>query len=140
MHQCLQRGVFLFISTQSPVQQHTIGLVSSLQLLNACLCDPSPAVASGVLGTYTTENYPTPVRATAMGMFNQAARCGSIAAPCILMLGALTGPAGGAGALVLPYLAFGSISLAAGVLVLFMPETLGADMPESMEVRDHAGP
>eukprot|EP00878_Enallax_costatus_P031090 GHUV01033942.1.p3 GENE.GHUV01033942.1~~GHUV01033942.1.p3 ORF type:complete len:113 (-),score=28.78 GHUV01033942.1:306-644(-) len=70
-----------------------------------------------------------------MGMFNQAARTGSIAAPCMLMLGALMGPGGAAGALVIPYLAFGAVSLLSGLLVMFMPETLGADMPESMEVR-----
>lgn len=91
-------------------------------------------MASAVLGTYTSENYPTPVRATAMGMFNQAARCGSIAAPCMLMLGALLGPGGSGGQLVIPYLAFGAVSLLSGLLVMFMPETLGADMPESMEV------
>lgn len=33
----------------------------------------------------------------------------------------------------IPYLAFGAVSLLSGLLVMFMPETLGADMPESME-------
>lgn len=99
------------------------------------MCAAVSAVASAVLGTYTSENYPTPVRARALGMFNQAARCGSIAAPLMLMLGSQLGPGvTAAGALVLPYLAFGGVSVLSGLLVVFMPETLGADMPESMEV------
>lgn len=52
----------------------------------------------------------------------------------MLMLGALMVAGGAAGALVIPYLAFGSVSVLSGLLMMFMPETLGADMPESMEV------
>eukprot|EP00775_Hariotina_reticulata_P004347 gene4347-4600_t len=87
-------------------------------------------VSLGALGTYTSELFPTPLRATAMGTFNQAARCGSIAAPCLLMLGAMFQSRS---ALFLPYLTYGSVSVLAGLLVLLMPETLGAPMPEDMD-------
>lgn len=64
-----------------------------------------------------------------MGVFSQAARIGCIAAPFMLMLGAqlqIFSP------VFIPYVVFGSISCLAELLVLLLPETLGAEMPESM--------
>jgi hypothetical protein len=34
----------------------------------------------------------------------------------------------------IPFLVFGSLAVLSGLLMLLMPETLGADMPENMEV------
>eukprot|EP00878_Enallax_costatus_P038637 GHUV01044027.1.p2 GENE.GHUV01044027.1~~GHUV01044027.1.p2 ORF type:complete len:144 (+),score=15.71 GHUV01044027.1:433-864(+) len=66
-----------------------------------------------------------------MGVFNQASRLGSIAAPFMLMLGTQLNIVSAA---FIPYMVFGGVSALAGLLVLLLPETLGAPMPESMEV------
>eukprot|EP00775_Hariotina_reticulata_P013901 gene13901-14019_t len=83
-----------------------------------------------VLGTFTTELFATPIRASAMGIFNEAGRFGSIIAPLMLMLGSQVMPENAA---FIPFLVFGLSALLAGVLTLLLPETLGAAMPESVE-------
>eukprot|EP00775_Hariotina_reticulata_P004351 gene4351-4604_t len=94
------------------------------------------SVALAVCPTYTSELFPTCVRSTAMGIFNQASRCGSIAAPFLLMLGAqlnqhYSQP------MFLPFMLFGLLSVVSGLLVLLLPETLGTALPENMQ--DMAG-
>ncbi|WIA32316.1 hypothetical protein OEZ86_003156 [Tetradesmus obliquus] len=87
------------------------------------------SASESVISIYTAELFPTSVRSTAMGICSQAARVGAIAAPFMLMLGSslrLVSP------VFLPYLIFGAISCLAGLLVLLLPETLGAAMPETM--------
>lgn len=98
-------------------------------------CAAAAAAAASLAATpiYTAELYPTPVRSTALGMCNKACRCGSISAPFLLMLGTHTAAAFGS-ALFMPYVFVGCVCLLAGALVLLMPETLGKDMPECMEV------
>ncbi len=85
-----------------------------------------------VLGTFTTELFATPIRASAMGMFNEAGRLGSIIAPLMLMVGAQVKPGN---PVFVPFLAFGIAALLAGMLTLVLPETLGAAMPENIEVQ-----
>jgi hypothetical protein len=65
-----------------------------------------------------------------MGLHGQVARAGSIAAPFILLLGQQLGSNTFA-----PFIIYGSTSLLAGVMLMTMPETLGAAMPETLEVR-----
>lgn len=83
-----------------------------------------------VLGTFTTELFATPIRASAMGVFNEAGRLGSIIAPLMLMVGAAVRPAD---AVYVPFLAFGLVALLAGLLTLVLPETLGAPMAENID-------
>lgn len=83
-----------------------------------------------MIGIYTAELYPTSIRSTAIGLFSQAARVGSIAAPFMLMAGSQVP---NISPIFIPYMVFGSLSCLAGLLVLLLPETLGAAMPESME-------
>eukprot|EP00878_Enallax_costatus_P018973 GHUV01020001.1.p1 GENE.GHUV01020001.1~~GHUV01020001.1.p1 ORF type:complete len:368 (+),score=100.00 GHUV01020001.1:103-1104(+) len=90
-------------------------------------CTASLAVAP----TYTAELYPTSVRSTTLGICNKASRLGCLSAPFMILLGA---SAGGGSSIFLPYTVCGSACLTAGLLVLFMPETLGKDMPEKMGV------
>lgn len=87
-----------------------------------------------MIAIYTAELFPTAIRSTAMGTFNQASRCGSIAAPFMLMLGSQLNIVSTA---FIPYMVSGGVSALAGLLVLLLPETLGAPMPESMEVGLH---
>uniref|UniRef100_A0A383VWQ0 Major facilitator superfamily (MFS) profile domain-containing protein n=1 Tax=Tetradesmus obliquus TaxID=3088 RepID=A0A383VWQ0_TETOB len=87
------------------------------------------SASQSVICIYTAELFPTSVRSTAVGICSQACRLGAIAAPFMLMLGSslrLVSP------VFLPYLVFGAISCLAGLLVLLLPETLGAAMPETM--------
>eukprot|EP00879_Flechtneria_rotunda_P009594 GHRR01010040.1.p1 GENE.GHRR01010040.1~~GHRR01010040.1.p1 ORF type:complete len:462 (+),score=137.43 GHRR01010040.1:992-2377(+) len=88
------------------------------------------SAAQAVIGIYTAELFATPIRSTAMGIFSQAARCGSIAAPFLLMMGTQLAIKS---SVFVPYMAFGAVSLLAGLLVLVLPETLGAPMPETMQ-------
>lgn len=69
-----------------------------------------------------------------MGLHCQAGRIGTIAAPFILMLGAQLASSSRP-ADFLPYMFYGCTSLLASLLLIMMPETLGAPLPESMEVR-----
>lgn len=74
-----------------------------------------------------------------MGLFNQASRAGAITAPFLLMaatsaLEASGASGGAASATFLPFSVYAVLSLLAGGLVVLMPETLGAPMPESMAV------
>ncbi|KAF6253767.1 major facilitator superfamily domain-containing protein [Scenedesmus sp. NREL 46B-D3] len=83
-----------------------------------------------VLGTFTTELFATPIRASAMGVLNEAGRLGSIVAPLMLMVGAQVRPGD---AVYVPFLAFGLAALLAGLLTLVLPETLGAPMAENID-------
>ena len=89
-----------------------------------------PAVSLSCLSIYNAELFPTSIRSTVMGLHSQAARAGSIAAPFILVLGQQLGSDTFA-----PFLLYGASSLAAGTLLLAMPETLGFPMPETVKVR-----
>lgn len=94
-------------------------------------CHPVSAAALAACPIFSTELFPTVVRGTAMGLLNQVGRCGSIAAPFLLMMGAQLGLHS---AVFLPFLVFGVVAVLAGVLVLFLPETLGMAMPETLKV------
>ena len=53
------------------------------------------------------------------------ARVAGILAPIILLLNEYWGP--------LPVVIFGSLSIIAGLLILFLPETLGSQLPQTIE-------
>jgi hypothetical protein len=86
-------------------------------------------VALSVTNIYNAELFPTTIRSTIMGLHALAARLGCIAAPFMLMAGEQAGSSTFG-----PFLAFGGLSLVSGLLLLTMPETHGAPMPETMEV------
>ena len=75
---------------------------------------------------YTAEIYPTIIRNTAVGTFSFAARIGGISAPFLaLYLPKIQEQ--------LPMLIMGGSSIIGGVLAFFLPETLGAKLPENMQ-------
>ncbi|WIA42349.1 hypothetical protein OEZ86_008360 [Tetradesmus obliquus] len=91
-------------------------------------------VALIALSPYTSELFPTSHRATAMGIFAQAARIGSIAAPSMIMLGSAAASSSSSHAsasTTLPYTVFGAASLLSGLLMLLLPNTRGAPLPET---------
>lgn len=71
---------------------------------------------------YTGEIYPTKLRATGIGMASSVSRIGGIIMPWIGIYLSKTG-------VFLPYLIFGSTSLAAGLLTFFLPfDTRGVEL------------
>ncbi|ESO84074.1 hypothetical protein LOTGIDRAFT_108247 [Lottia gigantea] len=89
-----------------------------------------------VIYVFSAELFPTVVRNSAMGVSSFCARIGGMVSPYIADLGALVkGDFGTA----LPLLVFGGVSVAAGLLSLYLPETLDKNLPESIEDAKYFG-
>ncbi|XP_041463350.1 organic cation transporter protein-like isoform X1 [Lytechinus variegatus] len=78
-----------------------------------------------IVYVFSAEIFPTPVRSVGIGICSMSARIAGILAPIILLLDKTWKP--------LPVLVFGVLSIAAGVLVLLLPETRGEQLPETLE-------
>lgn len=89
------------------------------------------AGAFSIVYLYTAELYPTVIRSTAVGMCSMMARIGGIAAPQVAIYLPQVGPH------YLPLIIMGSSAFVGSALSLFLPETLGALLPETMEEIDH---
>ncbi|XP_038058409.1 organic cation transporter protein-like [Patiria miniata] len=74
---------------------------------------------------YTCEIHPTVVRSIGLGASSMAARVSGVLCPIILILGKYWQP--------LPLCVFGGSSVLAGMLSLMLPETLGRDMPDTLQ-------
>lgn len=81
-----------------------------------------------VASIYTSELFPTFIRSAVLGVENEAARLGGIAAPFIVLIGTAKH------SMAIPFLIFGTSSLLAGLLFFTMPETLGTALPDTMSV------
>ncbi|XP_041350693.1 organic cation transporter protein-like [Gigantopelta aegis] len=79
---------------------------------------------------YSAELFPTVVRQSAVSVCSVCATIGGIAAPYIAELGVLLG---GELKSVLPLIVIGTTSLAAGVMSLWLPETLGVKLPDTVQ-------
>lgn len=77
---------------------------------------------------FSTELYPTILRNQGIGVCSTSARVGSIIAPYIVMLAQLPGLSA-----TLPMVIFGSLTVAAGLLSLLLPETLMCNMAQTVE-------
>ena len=66
-----------------------------------------------------------------MGTCSMFARIAGIIAPLILTLAKFWAP--------LPLVIYGSVSVVAGVFTLFLPETLGHKLPETIEEGENYG-
>lgn len=88
-------------------------------------------MASGSFGNiylYSSELFPTTFRNQGIGLCSTSARIGSIIAPYIVMLAQLPGISS-----TLPLVIFGSLTVAAGLLSLFLPETLFCQTFQTVE-------
>nr|XP_033783672.1 solute carrier family 22 member 4-like isoform X2 [Geotrypetes seraphini] len=74
---------------------------------------------------YTAELYPTVIRNMGVGIGSMSSRVGSIIAPYFVYLSAHSK--------ILPYILMGSLIIAVGFMTLFIPETLGVALPETIE-------
>ncbi|KAK3778755.1 hypothetical protein RRG08_013026 [Elysia crispata] len=83
-----------------------------------------------VIYLYTAEIFPTVMRNSGMGLCSLCARIGGILAPYI---GDLNVIVDGDLGIALPLLIFGSLSVTAGLLVIFLPETSHKVLPDTVE-------
>ncbi|XP_070190976.1 organic cation transporter protein-like isoform X3 [Littorina saxatilis] len=79
---------------------------------------------------YAAELFPTVIRASAMGVGVTIVRSGSIVAPYIADVGILVG---GRLANALPLIVMGGPALVVGFFVLWLPETMGTKLPETLD-------
>ncbi|XP_044536672.1 solute carrier family 22 member 6-like [Gracilinanus agilis] len=117
---CLMLGGGLVLGT-TPVPQELGRLRMGLSVLAKGLM--SASLSCTVL--LTSELFPTSVRLTGMGITNMVGHLGGAVAPLVLLAGTTNAR--------LPPLLFGSIVLAGGFLVVFLPETKGLPLPDTLE-------
>ncbi|KAK2715488.1 hypothetical protein QYM36_010185 [Artemia franciscana] len=84
-----------------------------------------------IIYNYTAELFPTVVRSSAMGSGAMCARLSGALTPLISLLDSFDPK--------LPSVIFGTISLISGFLTLFLPETLGKTMPQTLEEGESLG-
>ncbi|KAM7433847.1 hypothetical protein ABFA07_015961 [Porites harrisoni] len=77
---------------------------------------------------YTAELYPTVIRNNGVGLCSMIARIGGIVSPYVVLLADLPNLRK-----TFPLLIFGVVGLAAGILAFWLPETLTAQMPQTVE-------
>ena len=106
----------------------TAGFVSSITWLQVGLSLIGKFGATGsfaIVFVYTAEMFPTEIRSTAVGTSSTCARIGGILAPQVAYLATSWTP--------LPLIVMGGSALIGGILaILFLPETLGYSLPETM--------
>ncbi|XP_059154041.1 organic cation transporter protein-like isoform X2 [Physella acuta] len=88
------------------------------------------SAAFAIIYIYTAELFPTVMRNSGLGLSSTTARIGGILAPYIADLGNVVG---GDLAVILPLLIFGSLSLAAGLCALILPETANRKLPDTVQ-------
>ncbi|XP_046583400.1 organic cation transporter protein-like [Haliotis rubra] len=88
------------------------------------------SAAFAIIYIFAAELFPTVVRNSGMGGSSFSARIGGILSPYIADLGTIVdGDFGNA----LPLLVFGAMTVAAGILALWLPETLNRKLPETID-------
>ncbi|KAK6170919.1 hypothetical protein SNE40_019202 [Patella caerulea] len=86
--------------------------------------------AFAIIYIFSGELFPTVLRHSALGVSATFSRLGGMVSPYIADLGLLVG---GDLKTALPLIVFGSTTIAAGILSLFLPETLNRKLPETIE-------
>ncbi|KAG8587540.1 hypothetical protein GDO81_005702 [Engystomops pustulosus] len=81
--------------------------------------------AFSMVYVYTAELYPTVVRNMGVGASSMASRLGSILSPYFVYLGAYDKH--------LPFVLMGSLTVLVGIFTLFLPETHGMPLPDTIE-------
>ncbi|XP_046546413.1 organic cation transporter protein-like [Haliotis rubra] len=107
-------------------------------IINILACLGNTCVSAGFAAVYvfTAELLPTTSRNFGMGISSVLCRVGSISSPYI---NDLTMHITGRYSQILPMLVFGGVSFIAGLLVLLLPETLNADLPETIKDAEELG-
>ncbi|XP_027711783.1 solute carrier family 22 member 6-like isoform X2 [Vombatus ursinus] len=117
---CMMLGTGLFLGA--------IPVPHELGRLRMGLCVLSKGFMSASLSCnilVATEVFPTSLRMTGMGVSNMVGYLGGMVAPLVLLAGPMLP--------LLPPMLFGTTVLAAGILVVFLPETRGLPLPDTLE-------
>ncbi|XP_070202473.1 organic cation transporter protein-like [Littorina saxatilis] len=86
--------------------------------------------AFSIIYLFSAELFPTVARNSLVGMSSMVARVGGVISPYIAQLNVIVG---GHLGVALPLVVFGGLALFAGLLALWLPETLHRPLPETME-------
>uniref|UniRef100_A0A146LKW8 Organic cation transporter-like protein n=1 Tax=Lygus hesperus TaxID=30085 RepID=A0A146LKW8_LYGHE len=103
--------------------------MKTLTLLLYLLGKSSITMSFTVLYVLASEMFPTNARHSLMGTCSMIARVGSMTAPLMPLLQAYVNPV----------LVYASTALTAAVMVLFLPETQGTDLPDNVEQAERIG-
>lgn len=79
----------------------------------------------------TAEMLPTLIRSGGVGTFSTFSRFGALLAPFVPMLKSIFD--------FLPLLVFGAVAFVAGIFAIFLPETLGVKLPNTIEEAENLG-
>ncbi|XP_053651819.2 organic cation transporter protein [Cherax quadricarinatus] len=112
-------GVACFISGFIPEGNYWLVVVPSL------LGKFGISAAFAIVFIYSAEIFPTEYRSVALGACSMCSRLGGILAPFIASLADTYKP--------LPLLIFGVLSLVSGCLTVFLPETVGCELPQTIQ-------
>lgn len=88
-------------------------------------------IAFTVVYVFTAELFPTELRHSMLGTCSMVGRIGSIIAPQTPLLAEIYKA--------LPFFLFGGISVASGLLILLIPETLNQKLPDTVEEAERLG-
>ncbi|XP_066216279.1 solute carrier family 22 member 6 isoform X2 [Saccopteryx leptura] len=125
MASLLLAGICILINGVVPKVQTTVRTFLAV-LGKGCLA----ASFNGML-LYTGELYPTVIRQTGLGMGSTMARVGSIISPLVSMTAELH-PS-------VPFFIFGIVAMAASIVTLLLPETLGRPLPDTVQDMENRG-
>ncbi|MEE6479371.1 hypothetical protein FKM82_012233 [Ascaphus truei] len=112
-------GVVLLFIQLVPEELHILSIV--LVMLGKF----GVTAAFAMVYVYTAELYPTVVRNMGVGASSMASRLGSILSPYFVYLGAYDQ--------YLPFILMGSLTVLVGIFTLFLPETHGRPLPDTIE-------
>ncbi|XP_032497607.1 solute carrier family 22 member 6 isoform X1 [Phocoena sinus] len=119
MASLLLAGVCILINGVVP-QDQSIVRTSLAVLGKGCL-----AASFNCIFLYTGELYPTVIRQTGLGMGSTLARVGSIVSPLVSMTAEIY-PS-------VPLFIYGAVPVAASAATVFLPETLGQPLPDTVQ-------
>lgn len=121
-------GVCCIIAASLPKNFDGAGtvIVTIVLLGKSCI-----AISFAVIYNYTAELFPTVLRNTALGIGSMCCRLSGAMTPMIMLLDTLD-PS-------VPATLFGVIALVSGFLSLYLPETAGQPMPETLEDGERFG-
>ncbi|KAL8563592.1 hypothetical protein ACOMHN_019330 [Nucella lapillus] len=127
---CMMLGGGACLSTIFAVLYASDDVQWWLTILLALLGKLGAAAAFAIIYVYSAELFPTLLRNSLMGLTCLCARLGGMISPYIADLNNLVGGEFGRA---LPLLVFGSTTIGAGLLCIFLPETLHKNLPETLE-------